>query len=350
MNMRSYRTAWAMGVGVLILLMACNLAGGVSQTDSGLGMTQTAVVLKETMLAQQATQLALQATQTAAANVPPTVAPSVAPPTPPVVSASPTVPQPTAIPPTAPPPTAEGGASSLPPFGDWKHTARILLFEDMAGEPSTGRYVLAALKDLGFPYVDVKDAAGRFKEELLSGSWDLIISAKEFRGPVSGEFYVYLNDALDAGSSVVIEEWQLDSIGAGKISAILNRCGVEFQADWTNPPTIDQVLTPVSTDSPIFHRPYNGKDIQLTNPTNFWWGDYGDLMKLTSGSQAVPLWTAGTNTTTSYLVAVSCLNDRLIIQTYSTHSYGRDRVVHMWANYIFNALKARYQYLVEHGQ
>ena len=259
--------------------------------------------------------------------------------------------QPTAAPPTVAPPTAAptvAPTATLPPqesFEDWLPNASILLFEDMSGDFRTTRYIKEALDTLGLRYVDVRDALGNYKDQLLSNGpggqgWDLIISGKELRTAVSGEFYVYLDDALNRGSSVIIEEWDLDDIWAGKFSALLTRCGVEFQADWRAKTTNDQLLWAVAGDSPIFHYPNEG--ISLRNPTNYWRGDLGDLLRLSPGSTATPLWSARTNTRDTYLTAVACLDNRLIIQTYSSHDYGQDRIVRMWQNYIYNALQARY--------
>ncbi len=240
---------------------------------------------------------------------------------------------------------------SVEDFNAWMKSANILLYEDIAGVYTTTRFVQDALDAVGLDYVDVKDAVGNYKEQLLSGGpggegWDLIISAKEARGHVKGEMYVYLNDALNDGSSVIIEEWELDSIVRGKIAPILGRCGVEFQDQWAGEPLNTQLLWQVDGSLPIHHQPNEG--ISLTNPSGFWAGsDLGDFMRLAPGSEAVPLWVARVNVKDTYLTAVSCLDNQLIIQTYSTHSYGKDRIVRMWENYIYNALLTRYQMVTE---
>ena len=240
---------------------------------------------------------------------------------------------------------------SVEDFNAWMKSAKILLYEDIAGVYTTTRYVQDALDAMGLDYVDVKDAVGNYKEQLLSGGpggegWDLIVSAKEGRGHVRGEMYIYLNDALNDGSSVIIEEWELDSIVRGEIATILGRCGVEFQDQWAGEPLNTQLLWQVDGSLPIHHQPNEG--IALTNPSGFWAGsDLGDFMRLAPGSKAVPLWVARVNVKDTYLTAVSCLDNQLIIQTYSTHSYGRDRIVLMWENYIYHALLARYQKVTE---
>ncbi len=266
-------------------------------------------------------------------------------------------PQPTLTPeveaaPILSPPSGEAAEEvSMEDFNSWMKSANILLYEDSAGVYTTTRFVQDALDAMGLDYVDVKDAVGHYKEQLLSGGpggegWDLIISAKEARGHVKGEMYIYLNDALNDGSSVIIEEWELDSIVRGEIATILNRCGVEFQDQWVGEPLNTQLLWQVDGSLPIHHQPNEG--ISLTNPSGFWAGsDLGDFMRLAPGSEAVALWAARVNVQDTFLTAVSCLDNQLIIQTYSTHSYGRDRIVRMWENYIYHALLARYQLITE---
>lgn len=264
-------------------------------------------------------------------------------------------PQPTATTepqPTDEPPPTQTTSPQAPPdagFDEWMKSASILVYEDMAGVYTISRYVEEALNRMGLDYVDVGDAMGNYKEQLLSGGpggqgWDLIISAKEARGDIQGEFYVYLNDALNVGSSVIIEEWQLDEIGLGKISTILGRCGVKYQDNWAYDPLDHQLLWPIDGTHPIHHQPNEG--IALTNPTGYWpSSDIGDFMRLELGSNAEPLWAARVNEKTNFLTAVSCLDGQLIIQTYSTHNYGYERVVKMWQNYIYNTLLSRYQRL-----
>ncbi len=270
--------------------------------------------------------------------------------------------QPAAIPPTVQviveaAPTAEPADTPEPDnqevladFETWMKTADILLYEDIAGVYTTTRFVMEALDSLGLEYVDVGDAVGNFKDQLVSGGpggegWDLVISAKEARGLVRGEIYDYINDNFNNGSSVIIEEWQLDSIVVGKVALLLNRCDVEWQDDWYWDPIENQLLWPVDGSLAIHHQPNEG--IALTNPSLFWGTDLGDFLRLAPGSKADVLWVARANVKDSFITAVSCEENRLIFQTYCSHSYGKDRVVRMWENYIYNALLARYELLSE---
>ncbi len=363
---------------VLIVGLACNtpttessnktqVALNVKATQAAMSKTQTAEAAnalaadtdpasevtdqQATQIAQTATQMAIdvqstvnaqQLTQAAAST--PTHTPS---------------PTPTQTPEAASDQPAEDQSSTQSQstfnesdFETWMKSASILLFEDMTGDFSVTRYIKQSLDAMGLrQYVDVRDALGHYKTQLLSGGpggkgWDLIISGKELRTAVQGEFYVYLNDALNMGSSIIIEEWDIDAIAAGKISTILTRCGVQFHRDWMDTDLNKHLLYPVDGTIPIHHNPNEG--ISLTNPSGYWLGgDIGDFLRLRPGSSALPLWSARVNVRDSYLTAVSCLDGQLIIQTYSSHSYGQDRIMLMWQNYIYNALKARYEFLLQ---
>ncbi len=308
----------------LIFVFACTL--GTPATPVAPAFDATKAVLE-----LEATAMVFQMTQSAMNNQPaPFVAPTQAPQQ-----------APGAAPSTAAPAMMED-------FDTWMKSASILLFEDMAGSIDRRRYIDQALNGMGLRYTDVADALGNYKNEIISGGpggqgWDLIISGKELRNEVQGEFYEYLNTAINNGSAVIIEEWNMGGIGGGKLSRVTEKCGVRFDKVWQAKKTEDQLIFPIDGTHPVHHEPNDG--VSLTNPTGYW-GEYpGSRMKLIPGSTAIPLWGLYPNTHNSALTAVSCVNGRVIIQTYSSHSYGEDRVIRMWQNYIYNTLKARYDYL-----
>ena len=313
----------------LLFVFACSLGTPAPVSEApAFDATKASLELEATAMVLQLTQVAIENNQSAPA----------------AAAATPVPQQATAAPSPASP--------AMPNFDKWIKSANILLFEDMAGSVRVRRYISQALDGMGLTYTDVGDALGNYKNEINSGGpggngWDLIISGKELRTGVQGEFYVYLNAAINDGSSVIIEEWDMDSIGAGKISRVMSQCGVVFHRDWIQKPIEDHLLVPHSSDHRIHHKPNDG--IALTNPSGFWLGtDLGDLMQLSPGSDAVPIWGLFKSTPNNYLTAVSCVDDRVIIQTYSTHSYGESRVIQMWENYIYNTLRARYDYLATH--
>jgi len=337
------RNAMALPIILLITLLillstGCNLPAGSSQpfdatkasldvqatiqaqqvqkdtlaTSESSAATQIAQEVQATLVSRQSTQIAEQQAE----DEPPPTAP---PPTPTnTPTPDPTQPEaPTDIPPT---PT--------PDIDAMVKSAKILLFEDMAGEYEV-RYVKNALDIMGLSYTDVGDASGDFKTQLLSGTdWDLIIVS-------NGEFFVYLNDHLSNGTAEIIEIWALDEIASGKISSILTRCGIKFQKDWLDPE--NPSLWYLVPEHPVFHEPNEG--MSLTHYVDYWDWDDGDLIELTPGSEATLLVGSIATEKTRYGTVATCLEGRLIIQTHCTHNYRQDDMVRLWQNYIYNTLK-----------
>jgi len=167
----------------------------------------------------------------------------------------------------------------------------------------------------------------------------------------SDEMFDYLNEADNAGSAVIMETWIMDSQSAGKLATLLGRCGVEFQRDWFNVPTSEQVIFPLEPTHPILHEPNEGIQFRITN----YWAlkyapldvDLGDLMRIAPGSGAVMvLGTRGTEKN-SYAVLAVCENGRFVIQTFPTHGYRKEHMTRLWENYLYYLAKARMDYLAE---
>ena len=277
-------------------------------------LTRVAQEVQATLLVQQATQLAAQANQQSQ--------------------------QPVST--EAPPPASTEQPVEVPAVNveDQIKSAKILLFEDMAG---TGELeLIQEALDLGsFTYKDDGSAQGWLKDDLLSTTkWDLIIAASEYRAKIQGEFFVYLMEHINRGTAVIIEHWALDELSFGKVAPILAKCGVAFQRDWFFPlDTIPQLsVWPLVADHPVFQEPNSG--ISLRNFNNFWFEDEdkGDLLKLTGSGDATML--AGTIATSKsdHGTLVTCLKGRMIIQTFSTHEYNRSDITRLWQNYIHYTL------------
>ncbi len=323
----------------LIFVFACNLgspAGPSAPAAPALDATKASLEL-------EATAMVLQLTQAALENQPAPVAPTAAPAQQEQPTAAP-------LPPTVAP--ANPAAPAMEDFDTWMKSASILLFEDMAGQFDVYRYVPIALQGMGLSYIDKADALGRFKNELLSNGprgegWDLIIAAKEIRSELQGEFYEYLNDSITNGSSVILEEWDMDSLAGGKLSLLTGRCGVDYDRNWTDNNIEDTVIYANNGSHRAHHFPNEG--LSMTKVTGYWLGwDLGDRMRLSSGGSTTALWSLYGKDNGTDIVAVSCVDDRFIIQTYATHSYSQDRVVRVWQNYIYSTLRARYDYLAAH--
>ena len=345
-------------IGFLLLLLlgaACNLPSAAQPefsstkvvldaqgTDIGQQMTQVALStqvaynVQATIVAQQVAQL------TMVANAPTISAPTQNEPTP-ITPATemPTIPPPaTATPP--PPPTdvptpTEIPATPTPDMESMMDSAKILLFEDVAGV-FLERYIKDALDGMGLDYVDVKDAVGDFKAQLLSGTdWDLIISGVEARSGVKGEFFDYLNDQLNKETAVILEIWNLDDIASGRISTIFARCGIKFESDWWDPPRESRSVWWLVPEHPVFHEPNEG--VSLAHYSIQWNGDAGDFIKKIPGSDATLLAGNLAWEKDSHGTLATCLDGLFIIQTHSSHDYHKEDMMRLWQNYIYYTLK-----------
>ena len=311
--------------------------------------TETAIPLQATQMALhiQGTQLALDATSQAENTDPetgetqpsaPTQAPTNAPP--------PTAPLPSPTPEnTIAPPTAT-------PADDMDTliaNSKILLFENVVKIPLP-RYIKQALDNLGLSrnYVDVKDAPGNFKAELLSGTdWDLILVGVEARSSIEGEFFQYFGEQVNKGTAMVIELWDLDEMYGPKAKSFMTNCGVELQADWYDPPQTSRSIWWLYGEHPIFHEPNEG--MSLVNYTTYWQGDAGDLIRVTNGGEATLLAGIYAQEKTRYGTLAVCHEGRVIVQTYSSHDYRKNDVVRLWENYIYNTLRAHFEYELTHA-
>jgi len=226
-------------------------------------------------------------------------------------------------------------------------SANILLFEDMVNDPGVLRYYRDTLERMGLNYTDVGSAKGKLKAELYTGApdgkpWDLIILASEYKGSISGEYFNYVNDALDNGSSVILETWYLDKVHTGTARSILVRCGVDYETNWIRVPPQMMSLYPLEPNHPILQEPNSG--LTFSDTTSHWAFDYdvGDYMKISQkGDATLVLGTRATDKNNRGTVTV-CIDDRMILQTFNSHNLTFDAMRPLIENYIYNALKARF--------
>ncbi len=223
-------------------------------------------------------------------------------------------------------------------------SAKILLFEDMSASRYI-RLVKEALDRGNYFYLDVGSAKGWFKSQLLSTQeWDLVIAAAEAERDFGGEFFEYLNDQLDRGAAVIIENWDLDFAPLGRARPLLGKCGVRFQSDWYQPEL--RVFYWTDPSHPIFNHP-NSLSKGLRNAPALWNDDLGDLMAVDptlNRTIGEPIILASTNAgwKDDHGLLVSCVEGRMILQTFRSHEYQHDDMVALWQNYIYNALKSRF--------
>lgn len=298
--------------------------------------TQIALDAQATMLAAQATQQSQQATF-------PTLASDISPVTPATTQEL--------------TPAGQDNTS----FETWMKSANILLYEDIAGNTYAIRYIKEVLDKMGLTYTDVGDKSANLINEIKSGGpggkgWDLVIAASENRLGGTAGFIQEINDAVKSGSAVIIEHWNLDDATSKQVGPIYSQCGIAFQYEWgpqSGPiPIGQQVLYPLDPTSPILHEPND--NISMSKITDFWgerlWGrvkhmDYGDLVQKTSGSKATFILGTKPEVKDKYGTLISCLDGRLILQTFATHNYRRENVVLLWENIIYNTLKSRFNSL-----
>ncbi len=226
-------------------------------------------------------------------------------------------------------------------------TANILLYEDIVNYPQLSRYVKKTLDGMGLNYKDDGSAKGWFKNDLLAGGpggkpWDLVIIAAESRSNVSGEFFEYTMNVLNQGTSVIVEAWYLDQISQGTVSTILSKCGV----DVTNyvgkeRSLLDLLIWPISgVDHPILHEPNSG--LNFSKAVNFWpYEDLGDLVTATERGDAQILMGRKPQEKSRNGVLTTCLNGKLTLMTFSSHSFTYQTVSPLWENMITYALKVR---------
>jgi hypothetical protein len=196
--------------------------------------------------------------------------------------------------------------------------------------------------------VRVADAQGNFLRELNTGrGWDLIITAAETRTGPTGEFWEAIGDlVMNDNVALIAEEWDLDSFYIGKISPLLSRCGMTVQKDWERDPVrydiYDYSILWLEPEHPIFTDPNIVGSLVV--PNIVWWNDAGDLIKLNGGDAQL---LAGTqkNEYSSYGVITTCMDGRVIWQSFSTHDYAADDTLALWQNYIVYTLKNRFAYL-----
>jgi hypothetical protein len=336
---------------ILILLAGCDLFS--EGDDANTEKTQTAISIQQTDVAEKIKDLSVEdqkATQDARAAIggldtgvkmgdeptTPTTAPQQT--EPPAIEETPT--------PTNPPtPSVD--------FETWMKSANILLYEDMVQNIiDTTRYVKGTLDDMGLDYKDDGNAKGWFETDINDGApggepWDLVILAVESKSStIHGDFFGLVLQALDAGSSVIVEVWYLDRAFSGSASSFLERCGVQFASNWRDVPPSGMVMFPLDSSHPLLSEPHK---LTFTKVTSYWYDedrenvyDLGDRVQLAPGSEAQILVSTNPNFETNGTLTL-CADDRMILQTFSSHQFTYDSMTLVWQNYILHGLKKRYE-------
>ncbi len=332
-----YRVRFVLFASSLILAMlACNLPGSAATPPPA---AQPVVDGTKIALEIQSTQMSLQLTQSVSEAQKPVEQPT----QPPPPATQPPTEQPTAIPPT---PTLRAPTEITPtPEPDVDaliKNAKILVYED-AGGARLGEWVKGTLDLMGLKYVHVGDRIGDFMSHLNSSTqWDLIIVAAESRSGVQGEFWDVITPKVTGDkTALIVEMWYLSRIANGRIQSLTAKCGIEFQKIRTE---VDSIYT-LDSASPVFSTPNSG--FSLVNYAAHWKDKGGDYVRLTAGGDANLVAGGFLKEKSSYGLLTTCLDGRVVIQTFSSHDYRREVMQLLWENYITTTLTSHFKALEE---
>lgn len=293
-------------------------APAADTTKIALEIAATNMAGEGTQDAVSATQAALQSTQQAVSETQQALSAPQATPEPPVVAGKPTEID----------------------YDEKIKNAKILVYEDTQ---DIGLWVTDALDGMDVEYVHVGDAIGRFMENLNSPiEWDLIIVASEDRSKIQGEFWDVINERMiKQDTAVIAEVWYLDFLGGGKISNFLSQCGVSFQKDYD---LADSIYW-LQPEHPLFSEPNTA--MPLIHYSRYWWTNAGDYVRLSPGSDAEILAGMFQKQKSDYGVITSCMEGRVILQTFCNHDYHKDEIVNLWQNYVTYTLKNHFDKISE---
>jgi hypothetical protein len=329
-------------IALFLATMACSLSGGAQTQDPpGLDQTRIALAVEQTSVANDKATIqardAVTATQASTQTQAPTETTA-----PPTSTIEPTLALPSA---TAEPPTATATLEPTPTVDIEAQirSANILVYEDMAGNYDRKPLIHQAISEMNFSggkVIEVSDALGKFKEELINtADWDLILVGAEYRSGVQGEFWKYVYDQINRGAAVVMEVWYLDKHYTD-IQPIFSQCGIKYQKNWGRGPDynmLDYAVYWLQPDHPFFQSPQ--VPVSLGNPNFLYWvppltEDAGDLIQLSSGGDAVLLGGSQPGSKSNYGLLATCMQGTVIVQTFSTHDYKSIEAVNMWKNYM----------------
>ncbi|NSW53859.1 MAG: hypothetical protein HPY85_15265 [Anaerolineae bacterium] len=232
--------------------------------------------------------------------------------------------------------------------------ARVLVLEDVAGDPLLVPRIDTVLGNMGLTgenVVNTHDATGIFVELLNSDqTWDLIIVATEQRTEARLDIWDALLEHVNRGGALIIEAWYLDEISGGSIKPLLDTCGVQVLKDWYRVEEDEAynfvVYDIADNNHRLFHQPRK-VDMPLI-PTFYWIGDMGDLMEILPVSNSALVGGLHVRNTAQFGLLTECVEGRMILQTFSTHSYKKADTLALWENYITNALLSHFAYVDLH--
>ena len=300
------RTVVLLGTAMLIVTLACSIAmTPTTSAPPAYDSTKAALELQGTAMSLQLTQAALNV-QPAATDAPP----------------------PVDVKPTDPPPPIVPQPTSTQDVQARMKTAKILMYEDSMAVPLVP-WVKPTLDLMDFDSITYTADVGDLMNFLNSGTkWDLIIIASEARSAVQGEFWdVIMPKVTHDKTALIVELWYLSDTAVGRIDSLMSKCGIRFQSVRALP---DSIYT-IKSDHPVFTTP--NSSFGLTNYWGYWTDKGGDYVKVVGGD-AVILAGGFPSRSSDYGLITSCIEGRVIIQTFSDHDYHRSDIQALWENYV----------------
>jgi hypothetical protein len=321
----------------LILVLSCNLPAPQAQPTVA-NNTEKTLSAKATTLAKREKTLNAKLSAPTATD---TAAPAATYTSQPTYTAYPTYTTAPQDPPTTQPQPTQ--TTAVQDMDALVKSANILVFEDIRGYPALLPRVHQAIIGMnlsGGKVVEVGDAIGNLMTELNSPTkWDLIIIAAEARSGVRGEFWDLILQQAKNKVALAIEVWYIDKDYFDKLNYLMDDCGISLQKNWSRPDNYQLLNYSIYWLNPQ-HPLFSVYKIvaPLVTPTIYWAGDAGDLIKLKSGSNAELLAGTQPNEKSTYGTLATCMDGRMVMQTFSSHDYQQDKTVALWQNYIYYTL------------
>lgn len=226
--------------------------------------------------------------------------------------------------------------------------AKVLVYEDTRAEPDLD-LVAFAHRALGFlgitDVVEVGDATRFFQEQIFSDTdWDLVIVVAEALPNFKGEMFDGVLQEVEEGTAVILELRFLNEIAAGRIAPLLEQCGLRWQKgvgrERATYDPLNYSYVWHDKEHPLVTTP--NQPLAPTYPYPVWWGDAGDMLKLEPGSSSELVAGALVKHPEMNGVLASCMDNRVIIQTFASHDYVYSDMIMLWENYIYNALVSHF--------
>lgn len=172
----------------------------------------------------------------------------------------------------------------------------------------------------------------------------------ELSSSIPTDFYGLILQLVDQGIPVILEVGDLDKSFSSSSKELLERCGVEFENDWVRIPPARMVMFPLVEGHPVLQEP--NASLSFSQVTNIWttdvrrqFYDIGDLVKLGSTGNATLLLGTTASEPNTHGTLTYCMENLLLLQTFSSHQLTYNSMKPVWENYIYNQLRQRFEAL-----